>query len=178
MLYVKIRREFYGEDVKIERKRIEEVLYMRRKDRERDREFAFMVVDKCEYAVLSVIDTEGKPYGVPISIARQGEVIYFHCAKEGKKADAVRKHREVCISCVGDTKREEDKFTTKYESAILFGTAEEVTQEEEKIMALRLLCERHTPTNMGNFDKAVEQSLARTAVWKIQINGITGKCKE
>ena len=151
---------------------------MRRKDREKDKDFAFMVVDKCEYAVLSMIDTEGKPYGVPISIARQGEFIYFHCAKEGKKSDAIKNHKEVCISCVGDTKREEDKFTTKYESAILYGTAEEVIQEAEKITALRLLCERHTPTNMENFDKAIEQSLSQTAVWKIQINSISGKCKK
>lgn len=151
---------------------------MRRKDREKDRDFAFMVVDKCEYAVLSMIDIEGKPYAVPISIARQGEFIYFHCAKEGKKLDAIQTHKDVCISCVGNTCREKDEFTAKYESAILYGTAEEVILEEEKITALRLLCERHTPTNMKNFDKAIEQSLSRTAVWRIQINSITGKCKE
>ena len=151
---------------------------MRRKDREMDREFALMVVDKCEYAVLSMVDVEGNPYCVPISIVRKEENIYFHCAEDGKKIEAMQKYPNVCIACVGDTCREKDKFTTKYESAIVCGTAEAVCSDKEKITALRLLCERHTPTNMENFDTAIAKSLDRTAVWKVSIQTITGKCKK
>lgn len=151
---------------------------MRRTDREMDRAFAILVVDQCEYAVLSMMDEKGEPYCVPISIVREGENIYFHCAKEGKKVDAMRKYPNVCIACVGNTCREKDKFTTKYESAIVHGRADEVNAEEEKIHALRLLCERHTPTNMKNFDAAILQSLSRTAVWKVSICSISGKCKK
>ena len=39
---------------------------MRRKDREMPEEFARMVADKCEWAVISMIDTEGRPYGIPV----------------------------------------------------------------------------------------------------------------
>lgn len=151
---------------------------MRRKDREMDRTFAITVLDKCEYAILSMVDIEEKPYSVPVSIVRKEETIYFHCAKEGKKIEAMQKHPNVCIVCVGDTCPEIDKFTTKYESAIVYGVAEEVCLEEEKILALRLLCERYTPTNMENFDRAIEKSLAQTAVWKVSIAFITGKCKK
>lgn len=151
---------------------------MRRKDREMNQEFALMVVDKCEYAVLSMVDTEGKPYCVPISIVRKEESIYFHCAKDGKKVESMRKNSTVCIACVGDTCREMDQFTTKYESAIVCGRAEEVCLEEEKKMALRMLCERHTPTNMENFDQAIAKSLGQTAVWKVQMDSVTGKCKK
>ena len=78
---------------------------MRRKDREMDETFALEVVDKCEYAVLSMVDTEGKAYGIPVTIVRDGMAVYFHCAKEGKKIDALRKNPEVSIACVGDTCR-------------------------------------------------------------------------
>ena len=150
---------------------------MRRKDRERDAEFAYSVIDKCEYAVLSMIDPDGAPYCVPLTIVRDGGEIYFHCAQEGYKTECLRKNDKVCLACVGDTRRPPDQFTTEYESAIVRGRAAEVTQEEEKTHALYLLCRRHTPANMGQFDKAITASLHRTAVWKIEISEITGKSK-
>lgn len=151
---------------------------VRRKDRERTEEFALSVVDKCEYAVMSVVLEDGSPYGVPLSIARDGEFIYFHCAQEGRKTDALKENSRVCLSCVGDTHRLEDEFSTEYESAAVFGTAEPVLQDEEKIHALRLICRRHTPMNMENFDQAIEMSLKRTAIWRIRIDQITGKAKK
>ena len=151
---------------------------MRRIDREMDRDFALMVVDKCEYATLAMIDKDGSPYCVPITIARDGNSVYFHSAKDGQKIAALRNDPNVCMSCVGDTLRAIDKFTTEFESAILKGIASEVIDDEEKIHALRLICERHTPTNMHEFDTAIEKSLFRTGVWKIEIADITGKRKK
>lgn len=75
------------------------------------------------------------------------------------------------------TERQTDRFTTLYESAVINGTICEVTEDEEKIHALRILCERHTPANMGQFDKEVARSLKITGVWKIHIEEITGKAK-
>ena len=151
---------------------------MRRKDREMDEAFALGIADKCEYAVLSMTDGGGAPYCVPISIVRDGRDVFFHCAREGKKVDAMRGKAEVCIACVGSVRPAADKFTTEFESAIIRGRAEEVLEDAEKIRALRLLCQRHTPANMHNFDAAVSKSLARTAVWKVAIREITGKRKK
>ena len=55
----------------------------------------------------------------------------------------------------------------------------EVLDREEKIRALRALCEKLTPSHMtgDNFDRAMERSLARTGVWKIRICSLTGKEK-
>lgn len=151
---------------------------MRRKDREMSREFAFEIADKCEYAVLSMTDQKNMPYCVPITIVRDNDTVYFHSAKEGEKITILRANPNVCVACVGDTRRALDKFTTEFESAIIHGEASEVTSDEEKIHALRLLCERHTPANMQEFDTAIERSLPRTAVWKIKIIDITGKRKK
>lgn len=152
---------------------------MRRKDREMSKDFALEVADKCEYAVLSMTDARNNaPYCVPISIVRVQQTVYFHCAKEGEKIDCLRANPQVCLACVGDTHRMPNIFTTEFESAILRGTASEVTDAQEKIAALKYLCERHTPTNMANFDSEVASSLDRTAVWKIEIESITGKRKK
>ena len=49
---------------------------MRRKDREMDVDFARMVLDKCEYAVLGMAGPEGWPYNVPVTIVRRGEELF------------------------------------------------------------------------------------------------------
>lgn len=151
---------------------------MRRKDREMSEEFAYMVAEKCEWAVFAMIDTEGEPYCVPITIALDGKTVYFHSGPEGHKVEALRNNSAVCISCVGDTYRTPDKFTTEFESAIIRGKAELVESEEEQIHGLRLICQRHTPTNMDEFDAMVKKSLFRTCVWKVEVESITGKRKK
>jgi nitroimidazol reductase NimA-like FMN-containing flavoprotein (pyridoxamine 5'-phosphate oxidase superfamily) len=148
---------------------------MRRKDREMPREFAEKVVDTCVYGVLSTVNEDGSPYGVALSFARDGEWLYFHGAREGQKIDNLKRSNQVCLVCVGDTHRPDNDFTIEFESAVVYGTAAEVTEDAEKIHALRLLCERHNPANMAAFDGAVAKSLAVTAVWKIHMDGISGK---
>jgi hypothetical protein len=151
---------------------------MRRKDRQMPEEFAWEVVDKCEYAFLAMTTEDGTPYGLPITIVRKGSAVYFHSAMEGRKIDCLKKSPRVCLTCVGNTQVQQDRFTTLYESAVAFGTAVEVTEEGEKIEALRLLCQRHTPSNMRNFGQAIAASLTRTAIWKIDVERITGKAKK
>ena len=143
-----------------------------------DQNFALYVVDKCEYAVISMVDPEGEPYCLPITIVRSENTIYFHTAMEGRKIDILNSAPSVCMACVGDTNPVPHKFTTEFESAIVTGTAYEVTEEAEKILALKLLCQRHASTNMKEFDRAVSKSLSRTGIWKIKIREITGKRKK
>lgn len=151
---------------------------MRRKDREMTSEFALQVLDKCEWATIAMITPEGTPYCVPVTIARIDGFIYFHCAKDGRKIDCLNNCDDVCVSCVGNTERLSDEFSTKYESAIIFGKAIHVRDDEEKINALRALCIRHTPANMPNFDEAIAKSLWRTDIWKVSIDSISGKSKK
>jgi nitroimidazol reductase NimA-like FMN-containing flavoprotein (pyridoxamine 5'-phosphate oxidase superfamily) len=148
---------------------------MRRKDREMPRDFAESMVDKCLYAVLSTISEDGTPYGTALSIVRDGEWIYFHGAKEGHKIDNLRHCDKVCLVCVGDVTEPPDDFTVHYESAVVFGTAQEVTEDKEKIHSLKLLCLRHTPANMAAFKDEMNFEYAATAIWKVHIDEISGK---
>ena len=151
---------------------------MRRKDREMPRDFALAITDKCTYSVMATVNPDGSPYCVPLSMARKDDWLYFHCAKDGQKIDNLRYNNRVCISCVGDVKITSGDFSTEFESAIINGTAFEVTEREEKIQALRLICERYTPDHMPAFDEAVKQSLDNTGIWKIHIDEIGGKRKK
>ena len=148
---------------------------MRRKDRQMPKESAIDIVDKCEWATLATIDTDGMPYCIPLSIARIGDAIYFHCAKEGKKIDCFKRNDDVCISCIGDTLRLDDEFATNYESAIVRGKISQVLDDNEKIAALKAICLRHTPLNMQNFDIEIKKYFNTTAIWKVSIQDIDGK---
>jgi nitroimidazol reductase NimA-like FMN-containing flavoprotein (pyridoxamine 5'-phosphate oxidase superfamily) len=148
---------------------------MRRKDREMPREFAETVIDKSGFAAMATVNPGGTPYCTVLSMVRDGEWLYFHCALEGRKIDNLRRGNQVCVSFVGDAKAPPDNFTMEYESAVVFGTALEVTDRDEKIRALRLICERYTPSNMAAFEGAIEKSLDITGVWKIHIDDISGK---
>ena len=148
---------------------------MRRKDREKPREFALAVADICAYSVMATVNPDGSPYCIPLSMARDGEWLYFHCATEGHKIDNLRAGSRVCVSCVGEQKPIPGAFSIEYESAVICGAASEITEREEKIHGLALIGRRYTPGNMAAFDETIEKSLDVTAVWKIHIDEISGK---
>ena len=66
-----------------------------------DSAWALEVMRKAPYITVSFIDTDGKAYGLPLSLASDdNEHWYFHGALEGKKLDAIKAHPEVCLSAV------------------------------------------------------------------------------
>ncbi|GEM_PF-167638 len=172
---------------------------MRRKDREMDREFALNIIDQSSYGVVSMID-RGAPFGVPLSIVRSGDNLYFHSAKSGRKVAALAENKSVCVTFVGKVKIPElytqeelkaiadDKtqpdllgsnvFTTEFESAIVDGKVYIVTDSSEKLQALRLICEKYTPDKMDYFDAAVNSGIEVTDLYRIEIETITGKRKK
>ncbi len=156
----------------------EKAAAIRRKERREDEKFAFEVLDKADFAVLSMIDADGLPYCLPISAVRIGEKLYFHSAESGRKSEAILKNPNVCITAAVDVVSAEDKFTTYFKSAVMRGKAVRVTDDEEKITALKAICERFTPTNMPDFPNAIKMSLSRTAIWRIDIENATGKQKK
>lgn len=150
---------------------------MRRRDREMDTAFALEVLERCPFATLAMVRPDGAPYAVPISPALLDGAVVFHCAEEGMKVACLRTNPHVCITAACDVVPVPRDFTTEYSSAVAFGQAEEVTDDREKIRALRAICERYAASNIAGFDDAIERSLWRTAIWKITLNELTGKRK-
>ena len=158
---------------------------MRKASREMPAQWALEVLDRAPYVTVSMTDPDsGLPYSVPLSLARADErTFYFHCAMEGRKLDILARNPAVCLTAVAKCKPtvgpKDGSFTLEYQSAIAFGTAEMVTDDQEKIEALRLICQRFLPHHMDAFDAAIARSLARTAVVRITLTAPpTGKRKQ
>lgn len=154
---------------------------MRRSDRQQSRAFALELIDRCTHGVMALSSRESIPYCLPLSFVRVGDSLYFHCAREGRKVDLLRSDPQVCVTFVGkDTPAfvEPAMYTTYFQSAIVTGTAVEVTEERERIQAMEALCRKVTPGHMGEaFQRAIDQSMAATAVWRIDLDEISGKEK-
>ena len=157
---------------------------MRKASREMPADWALEVMRKAPYITVSFIRPDGTAYGLPLSLAStDGKNWYFHCAPEGEKLDAIAAHPEVCLSavtkCAPTVGPKDGSFTLQYRSAVAFGRATLVTDEQEKIEALRAISERFLPQHMDAFDEAIRRSLYRTAVVRITLTSApTGKRKQ
>lgn len=157
---------------------------MRKQSRAMDSQWALDVMRRAPYITVSFTRPDGTAYGVPLSLASaDADTWYFHCALEGDKLDALRQHPQVCLSavtrCTPTVGPTDGSFTLQYASAIAFGTAAVVTDDEEKILALRLICQRFLPQHMAAFDASIARSLSRTAVVRIRLTQPpTGKRKQ
>ena len=154
---------------------------MRRTDREQSREFSLALIDHCSHGVAAISTGEDTPYCLPLSFVRVEDHLYFHCAKEGRKLDLLRRNPRMCITFVGDDEPAfvpPAMYTTYFESVIVTGTASEVSDDREKIAALEALCRKVTPDHMGEcFHQAIENSLAVTGIWRVDMDQIIGKAK-
>lgn len=155
---------------------------MRRADRARDRAFSLDVMDQCSHGVVAISTGEGTPYCLPLSLVRVGNSLYFHGAKEGRKLELLRQNPRVCVTFVGEDRPSfvpPFEYTTYFKSVIATGTACEVTDHEERVSALLALCQKLTPeaVNQATFARAIEASDRFTAVWRIDLDEISGKEK-
>lgn len=59
------------------------------------------ILKKATSGVLSVLDADGYPYGVPLSFAYKDDKLYFHCMPDkGHKWEALKNHDKVCFTVI------------------------------------------------------------------------------
>ena len=102
---------------------------MRKASRVMDAAFALEVLDKAPYVTVSFTKPDGTPYGVPLSLARTDErIFYFHCAMEGEKLDCIAANPMVALSavtrCTPTVGPKDGSFTLQYNSAMAVGKIE------------------------------------------------------
>lgn len=147
---------------------------MRRKRQELSLEETYGIVDQATSGVLALID-DGLPYAVPLSHARVGGTIYFHCATEGRKVDALRGCARGSFCVIGQDLVVPERFTTCFRSAVAEGPIRLVDNGEEKLLGLRALGEKFAPGDEAGLKAEVEGALGRVLVLALDIESLTGK---
>lgn len=148
---------------------------VRRKDREMDRAAAEEILLNGNYGVLSMNGENDYAYGVPLSYVFDGKSIYVHCAPEGQKLNRIRRDNRVTFCVVEEAVVLRDLFSMQYRSAIAFGKAFEVG-DEEKLEALIALAKKYSGDEYLEKGKTyAANSLKKTAVIRIDVEHVTGK---
>lgn len=149
---------------------------LRRKDRKLELSSAQIILSAGEYGVLSTVDKDGQPYGVPVNYVYFNDAIYFHSADKGHKIANLEENPRVSFCVVAYSLVVPDSFSSDYESVILFGHAEEIFGED-KLEALHAIADRFSPQNKDKGNEMIIRFFNSTKVIKITIDELVGKAR-
>ena len=154
---------------------------MRRKEREvLGTDQILEILQSCEVLRLGLTGEDGLPYVVPVHFGVKQEgtqgALYFHSAGEGLKNQCLLARPTVCF--------ETDRlirllphntacgWSSAYESVIGWGTVSLLEGSEEKRGAMDAILAHYHVSGMPEYAPEV---LARTALWRLDIDRMTGK---
>ena len=148
---------------------------MRRKRQQLSEEETILLLRQATSGVLSVLDEDGYPYGVPLSHVYHDGKLYFHSALSGHKIDAIRHCDKASFTVICQDEVHPETFTTHFRSVDCLGRIHIIDNENDKLAALRLLGERYCPNNEEGLDAEIEKYFNRLEMMAFGIEHITGK---
>ena len=157
---------------------------MRRQDREiKDPSVILDIINSLPIGHLAMNDA-GKPYGVTMNYlseldADRNAVLYFHGAKEGRKAEILARDPHVYFFAERDDGPKvivrpngNKSVTNLYVSVAGEGMMELVEDAAEKRRVLLAMANAFSEEPFESLPDAVVEM---TAVWKLVLHGVTGK---
>lgn len=148
---------------------------MRVKKRLMSEEDAEELLKSASHGVLAVAGDEGYPYAVPVSFVYKDRKIYIHSALEGHKVDAVKQNSKVSFCVVTVDNVVPEKLTTRYASAVAFGTAKILTSKGETEPYARLLAEKYGCHDEMIIQNELNRYAGKYCILEIVVDHLTGK---
>lgn len=149
-----------------------------------------VLLHECEYGTLSLIDTEGLPYGVPVNFAWWEEGIIFHGAIEGKKMELIAHNPHASFNATKSYSFIPSYFsktnsacpaTQFFGSITITGSIQSINDLDEKASALNALMEKLQPEKryetLTSQNPIYTKMLEKTAVLKLIPKSLTCKLK-
>lgn len=151
---------------------------MRMADRELGHEDAMEILDAGEYCVISTVDEDGSPYGVPMSYVMIDDKLYVHTTNTyGHKLDDWRRDPRVSIAVATEVEPcfENTFFTTRFASVVASGRISLVEDSVLVRRALVDLCMKYMPEMKHEIGPAIERELADTDIWEVEFDELRAK---
>jgi nitroimidazol reductase NimA-like FMN-containing flavoprotein (pyridoxamine 5'-phosphate oxidase superfamily) len=149
---------------------------MKRRDREiTKRDEIDAIIRAAEVCRVAFADNN-EPYIVPVSFGYDGEALYIHTAKTGRKLDFIAANNRLCFELEANVAiqahdTEACDWTFYFESVIGYGTISELTENRDKTHGLNQIMLHYSKREW----KIEEAQIATTRVWRIEIESLTGK---
>lgn len=149
---------------------------MRRFKQEITKEQCVELLKKEPRGVLSVMGEDGYPYGFPMNFTydEKEEKIYFHCAKEGYKIDALRQNNKASFCVYDKGYRKEGEWPLNIQSVIVFGSIAFVSNPQKTEQKVRELGLKYYPT-AESVEVEIKNAVARVQLLEMTIDHMTGK---
>jgi len=149
---------------------------MRRKRQLLDKQESIRILTGGTSGVLALSGDDGYPYAVPISYVYEDAKIYFHGAKAGHKADAVRKCSKASFCVIDRDTVVPEKYTTYFRSVIAFGRIRILEDESEIREAAEKLAMKYHPQDSGeNRNQVIAREWESLCIMEFSVEHITGK---
>lgn len=149
---------------------------MRRKDRAMAEEDTKALLETAQVGILSTVNKDNTPYGVPMNFVYTHEGIYLHCATAGQKLDNIQ-NNSVCFTVFDGVELLAASFATKYKSAIVFGKITVVEDDAEKRKGLISFVNKYSPDYYEAGLQYIDKAIERAVVLKIEVAKMTGKAR-
>ena len=148
---------------------------MRKKEKEISDPAAMESIIRRSLVCRLAMAEDDRPYVVPLCFGYRDRTLYFHCAREGKKTDILRKNPQVCVEFDIDpelvTAAEACKFDLNFRSVIGFGKAYLLEDPEERRKGLEAIMQHYAGRSFSYPDEIV----GKTMVIKVEVDSLTGK---
>ncbi len=148
---------------------------MRRKKQLLSQAETIDILKSCTSGVLAVTGDDGYPYAVPLSYVYTDGRLFFHLAREGHKVDALAKNDKVSFCVIEKDEVIQETVTTHFRSAIVFGRARFVVEDDVKRYALECLVEKYSPDFQEVGQQEITRSWKTVCVLEVIIEHMTGK---
>ena len=132
------------------------------------------LLQSAQRGVLSVLGDGGYPYGVPLNFVYEDGKIYFHCAVEGHKIDALRACAKASFCVLSEPAKTPGEWWNCFTSVICFGHVREISDPAEHDRLLRLLGAKYFPEGY-DIDADMVRNAPRALVLELAIEHMTGK---
>ncbi|WP_295615692.1 pyridoxamine 5'-phosphate oxidase family protein [uncultured Intestinimonas sp.] len=149
---------------------------MRRKRQALPLEQCEEVLRRGTSGVLALSGDGGYPYAVPISYCYDGSRLYFHCAKEGHKLDAIRREPRASFCVIDQDQVVPEEYTTYFRSVIVFGRVTVLEDDGAKRAAVEKLALKYAPADRAEHRREyIDREWAPLCMLEMTVDHMTGK---
>ncbi len=129
---------------------------MRRARQQVSRETCEKVLTEGKRGVLALLGDEGYPYALPLNYVYEDGYLYFHCAREGHKMDAIARCPKASFCVMDGGFRKPGEWAWNVTSVIVFGRIAPVEDPRKREDICRRLWLKYAPSPEG-----LEEEMAR-----------------
>jgi nitroimidazol reductase NimA-like FMN-containing flavoprotein (pyridoxamine 5'-phosphate oxidase superfamily) len=126
-------------------------------------------------------DDDGQPFVIPTSYGRAGDVVYIHGSPASRMLRTLRDGIPVCVTVTLldglVLARSAFHHSMNYRSAVLLGTAAEVTEAAERDLALKAIVDHIVPGRWDSIRGPSEKELRGTLVLRLPIDEASAKIR-